>query len=184
MIKSWLTKEEELSANLRIFQAKLVTRENPVSGEDGKFTVLDSPQWVNIIPITKDNKVILVKQYRHGTNEVTLEIPGGLIEKDEDPRIAGQRECLEETGFGSDKEAILLGRNRPNPAFLNNFCYSYVWFDCELIQKQELDIHEDIEVIKVPLSEIKDYILDGRIDHSLVLTAFFFYGLKYKDLEF
>ena len=75
-------------------------------------------------------------------------------------------------------------KNRPNPAFLNNHCYSYVWFDCELKQKQDLDIHEDIEVIKVPLSEIKEYITSGKIDHSLVLTAFFFYGLKYKDLEF
>jgi 8-oxo-dGTP pyrophosphatase MutT (NUDIX family) len=184
MIKSWLTKKEELLANLRIFNAKMITRENPLSGVDGKFTVLDSPQWVNIIPITKQNEVILVKQYRHGTDEITLEIPGGLIEKDEDPRLAGERECLEETGFASESDAILLGKNRPNPAFLNNYCYSYVWFDCELKQKQNLDIHEDIEVVTVPLKEINNYIIDGKIDHSLVLTAFFFYGMKYKNLEF
>jgi len=179
MVRKWETIEDKYLENLKIFDLHRILRKHPEWYKQSNFIVLDSPQWVNIIPITTDKKVVLIEQYRHGIDEITLEVPGGLVEKKENPREAGERECTEETGYIGKENAILIGENYPNPAFLNNKCYSFVWFDCEKRVKQSLDGSEDINVILVPINEIKNMILKEEIRHSLVLTAFFFYFLKY-----
>lgn len=179
MIAKWETIKEVGTEDLKIFSVKKVTRRHPEWNREGDFVVLDSPQWINIIPITPDNNVVMIEQYRHGIDEITLEIPGGLVDKNELPRIAAQRECEEETGYIGTEDATLIGQNQPNPAFLNNKCYSYVWFNCEKKSEQNLDQNEDIRVIEIPLDDIPELILKGTIKHSLVLTAFFFYDLKY-----
>jgi ADP-ribose diphosphatase len=181
MIKKWNTISSEKAADLKIFNANWVRRQHPDWDKSSNFVVLDSPDWVNIIPITKDGNVVFIEQYRHGTDEITLEVPGGLIEIGEDPGFAGERECQEETGFVGAEKAILLGENRPNPAFMNNTCYSYVWFDCEQKFDQNLDGNEDIKIVEYPLNEVRMLILDKKVNHSLVLTAFFFYSLQYSD---
>lgn len=175
----WETVEKQLIDDYKIFNLELVRRYHPEWKREGKFVVLDSPRWVNIIPLTKDNNVVLIKQYRHGIDEITIEIPGGLVDNDETPLEAACRECTEETGYSSDVFAELLGENIPNPAFLNNRCWSYVWRNCERTQLQNLDGNEQIDVIEVPLKKIRQMILDKEIQHSLVLTAFFYYFLKY-----
>ena len=178
-IEKWDTLEKRKVDNFKIFDLSWIRRRHPNLGKEGEFVVLDSQLWVNIIPVTKDKKVVLIEQYRQGTDEITLEVPGGLVESGEDAREAGERECREETGYEGIGKAMLLGENSPNPAFLNNKCFSYVWFDCELKFEQKLDRHEDIKVMEVQINEIKKMIMDGRIRHSLVLTAVFFYSLKY-----
>ena len=183
MIKKWDTLSERVVDNFKIFDMSWIKRRHPDLNKESEFVVLKSPQWVNIIPITDDGNVIMIEQYRHGSDSVTLEVPGGLVEKNEEPRVAAERECLEETGFAGNDKAILLGENVPNPAFLTNTCHSYVWFGCKAISSQKLDNHEDINVIDVPLIDIKDMILKGDIKHSLVLTAFFFYFLQYPDIK-
>ncbi len=182
MIEKWETLETKKVDNFKIFDLMWITRQNKNLNKKSNFVVLDSPQWVNIIPITKDNNVILIEQYRQGIDDLTIEIPGGLIEQGESPQQAGMRECKEETGYTSDLEAILLGIHSPNPAFLNNKCYSYVWFNCEKTDIQNLDSNEDIRVFEIPINEVNDWILSGKINHSLVLSAFFFYFLKYSKL--
>lgn len=179
IIKKWDTISLSKPENLKIFELVKVKRRHPDIKKESEFIVLDSPKWVNIIPITANNEVIFVEQYRHGIDEITLEIPGGLVEQNEDPRYAAERECAEETGYSGKSQAELLGENFPNPAFLNNVCYSYVWRDCSLTSAQKLDGNEDINVRLIPLAEIKNNILDGSIRHSLVLTAFFYYDLKF-----
>jgi ADP-ribose pyrophosphatase len=179
MIKKWETVENKFVENLKIFDLNIVKRFNNEISKEGSFIVLNSPKWVNIIPVTRNNEVVLVEQYRHGIDEITLEVPGGLVENGEDPRDAGERECREETGYEGVGQAILLGENQPNPAFLNNLCYSYLWTGCEKKFNQALDGNEDINVVLLPFSEINDYILSGKIKHSLVLTAFLFYFLKF-----
>ena len=180
MTVKWDTLEKENIGDFKIFDLHWVKRKHPVWERESKFVVVNTPRWVNIIPVTKDNNIVLVEQYRHGIDELTLEVPGGLVEENEDPKEAGQRECTEETGFTSDTDAILLGENHPNPAFLTNTCYSYVWYGCEKKFDQNLDGNEDIRVVEIPLEEVKNYILTGKIKHSLVLTAFFFYFLKFE----
>ncbi len=178
-IKKWDTLETRFIDNYRIFNLLKVRRRHPEWGKEGEFVVIDSPRWVNIIPITVDREVVLVEQYRHGIDEVTLEIPGGLVEDIENPLDAAERECTEETGYAGKESAILLGENIPNPAFLNNMCWSFVWFDCTKVSAQHLDGNEDINIVKVPLDDITKMILNKKIQHSLVLTAFFYYSLRY-----
>jgi len=179
MIPIWDTIANTELIDLKIFKAELVTRRHSVLGKTNDFVVLNSADWTNIIPVTKDGKILLIEQFRQGTNSITLEIPGGLIEKGEEPVDAARRECIEETGYSSDKELELLGISLPNPAFLNNKCYTFAWFDVELRHPQKFDENEEINVIPTPINEIKKMVLNGQINHSIITTAFFYFFLKY-----
>lgn len=152
-------------------QLKRVRRRHDTDGREGVFTVADAPGWVNILPITTSGDVVLVEQFRHGTNASTLEIPGGVLHPEEDPRVAAQRECLEETGYGAQGNAELLGVVEPNPAFMSNVCFVFLWTDCTKIRSQELDPLEDIRVHLEPLNVFLQHVGDGTIKHSLVLSA-------------
>ncbi|MGQ9819633.1 MAG: NUDIX hydrolase [Candidatus Kapaibacteriales bacterium] len=173
-ITKWETIGIYKNEDLKIFQANWLKRKNPKTNQINNFVRLDSPDWVNIIPITSDNHVVMIEQYRHGIDDITLEIPGGLIDKSEQPFEAGMRECIEETGYASDDHPILLGINNPNPAFLNNKCYSYLWINVKKRFEQKLDSNEIINIKLIPLNEIRLLIKSGKINHSLVLNAFFF----------
>lgn len=182
MPKRWTTHKEEPIAHYRIFS--ISSAERSVLRKDGTllqgdFYIIHSPNWVNVIPLTPDNKVVLVRQYRHGVDEISLEIPGGICNEGENPLDAARRECLEETGYSSKEEPELLGTTDTNPALFTNQCYVYLWRNCTFNTVQELDEHEDIEVIKIPLLEIPERIKRGEIRHTLVLTAFLQYFLRY-----
>ena len=180
MIEHWMSTRISKIGDYKIFSLFEHERNHPLlPDKHGIFYTLDSPSWVNIIPITSDNKVVMVQQFRHGINRTTLEVPGGLVEFSEEPKNAGMRECLEETGYSSNEDSIFLGETHPNPAFLTNSCYCYIWKNCNKIMEQQLDSNEDINVVEVPLSDISGLILSGEIQHSLVLSAFTYYWLRF-----
>jgi 8-oxo-dGTP pyrophosphatase MutT (NUDIX family) len=135
---------------------------------------------VNIIPITSDNQVVMVRQFRHGSKEVTLEIPGGLLDDGDTPLDAAKRELLEETGYQSDdwKE---IGVVSPNPAIFSNRCYTFLAKDVKKVRDPAPDQTEDIEVVLNPLKDIPQMVLNGEIDHALVITAFFWYFICEKE---
>lgn len=182
-MKPWKTVEFGKAIDLKIFTARWVKRENPKSGSVSDFVVLDSKDWVNIIPITKDKKIVLIQQYRHGIDEITLEIPGGLIDPKEEPIDAAIRECIEETGYCSNETPILIGKVRPNPAFLTNYCYSFLWLNVEKKFEPKFDLNEEVEVVLKDLSEIEELIINGNINHSIVLNALLFYFLHIKHAD-
>ena len=136
------------------------------------FTVLEFADWVNLIPITPDGMVVMIRQYRLGTRRETLEIPGGLIsEHDPDPLAAAAREMTEETGYHSD-EIIHIGTVEPNPAIQNNRCYTFLALNTKPISGQNLDPTEAIDVELVRRQDIAGLIRSSRITHSLVIAAF------------
>ena len=149
-----------------------------VTGTEATFSVINCPTWVNIIALTEDNNVVLVRQYRPGSGEISLEIPGGMMDpEDENPMEAARRELLEETGFAGEKMSE-LGKIRPNPALQNNYCYTYLVRDAKQIAEPSPDTSEEISVEYEHLSKIRTLISSGRIDHSLVVVAFaWFFGL-------
>lgn len=127
--------------------------------------------------MTKEGDVILVEQYRPGTDSVTLEIPGGIIDPtDESSQQAGARELLEETGYRA-QDMVLIGRYHPNPPVQGNYCDIYLATNVELVQKPSFDQWEDIELRLVPYKEIPGLIKSGAISHGLVVAAFYYLNL-------
>jgi ADP-ribose pyrophosphatase len=144
------------------------------------FYVIESRDWINVIPLTDDRQVIMIRQYRHGSRKVTLEIPGGLLDPGDTPEKAGARELLEETGFQA-KKWKQIGVVNPNSALFNNRCYTFLAQDIQRVADPELDQTEDIEVVPIPLVDIPEFILKGKIDHAMVVTAFAWYFLQHPE---
>jgi 8-oxo-dGTP pyrophosphatase MutT (NUDIX family) len=178
-LEKWIQGESEIEGDYRIFKIRKQRNTSPLSGEGGEFYIIECCDWINVIPITESGEVVMVKQYRHGTDEITLEIPGGAVDrKDTDPLMAAKRELTEETGYSSD-DFIHLGSASPNPAILNNSMHYYFAKNVIKTDSQNLDPLEEINVELIPLSQIPNLIEKGMIKHTLVITAFYYYGLKY-----
>jgi 8-oxo-dGTP pyrophosphatase MutT (NUDIX family) len=176
-LKPWLHDEEECVADMGIFQVNRLRARSPRTGESRTISLLNAGDWVNIVALTPEEEVVLVRQFRHGTRDFTLEIPGGMIDSGETPAQAAIRELREESGYAGDAP-VLLGVVTPNPAFLNNHCYTYLLENCRRIGEPELDRGEDLEVSTRPLREIPGIIDSGAIDHALVVCAFWWLAQK------
>ena len=142
-----------------------------------RIITLESPDWVNIIPITKNNQVVLVKQFRFGTKSETLEIPGGMIDNHETPSIAAGRELFEETGY-SYENITKLGNISPNPALFNNRVFTFLANDAYLTEENINNQDEINEVVLVDLSDIPKLLKTGAIEHALVIAAFHLMNLN------
>lgn len=175
MVEDWEKLDSETVADYRIFKARKDVRRSPRTGQTHHFFVLESPDWVNVIPLTEDEKVVMIHQFRHGREKVTLEIPGGIVDGDgESPAETARRELLEETGYEID-HLVHIGTVDPNPAFLNNRCYTYLALGAHRTQTPQFDGAEDIAVEEIPLADIPHLIRTGRIAHALVVAAFYHY---------
>lgn len=180
-LAKWECLSREQVADLRIFTVERHVVRNPRTGGERTVSLLHTRDWVNVVALTDDRQVVLVSQFRHGTDAITLEIPGGLIDAGEDPRAAAVRELLEETGFSGER-VTQLGCVEPNPAFLDNRCFTYLVEGCVRTHELQLDDGEDIEVSLLPLADIPDVIAQGRIEHALVVCGFWWLTLKRPDL--
>ena len=171
-IKPWTVLSSTQDKSYRVFSLRTDRARSPRTGETYDFFVLESSPWINIIPLTSDNRVVMVRQYRHGTRDITLEIPGGLVEAEDTPESAARRELREETGYEAGSMTP-LGFVHPNPAIQGNICYTYLARDVFAAGLQEQDEKEDIGVVLIPLADIPRLIRDGVISHALVITAFY-----------
>lgn len=157
-------------ATLRV---DVVDLQNGVVKDD--YYVLEYPNWVTAVALTEDNKIIMVRQYRHGGNIISLEIPGGVIDGDESPENAVKREMLEETGY-SFSSVELLATNFPNPATSNNVTYTYLLKGGVKTHDQNFDEHEILSVEEYSVQEVKQLLKDNKIAQSIHCTALM-YGL-------
>lgn len=146
------------------------------TGIEKDFFKLDFPSWVNIVACTKEKKIILIRQYRFGTDRIELEIPGGAVNDGEPPLEAGLRELLEETGYAGEHGRI-IGKVCPNPAIQDNFCYTVLVENVKKIAEPTLDEMEDIDIWTLSEDDTLALIKDGTINHGLVLNALMFYAM-------
>lgn len=174
--KSWTLVESREVADERIFRVRHDRYRLEPAGTERDFVVLDSPDWVNVAPLTGDGRLVLIRQYRHGIRRVTLEIPGGVIDHGEPPEEAAVRELKEETGYVPERVRP-LGRVSPNPAFLDNHCYLFAAEGCRRLAEPTPDPFERIEVVEVPLDEVPELVRREEICHGLVLNALAALGL-------
>jgi len=166
----WPTVRRKILGRFKLFNLLETTRRSPTTGQEHRFMQLEAPDWVNIVPVTRDGLLVLVEQYRHGIDAATVEIPGGMVDPGEDPATAAARELEEETGYRG-RTLHLLGCVEPNPAFLTNRCWTYLALDCAPDGTVQPDPSEEISLRLVPPSRFTDLIDDGTIRHSLVIAA-------------
>ncbi len=169
-------------ADTRIFDVRGVEFRHPVRDTRREFVVIAAPDWVNVVALTPDHRLVLVNQFRYGTDAFSWEVPGGVIDLGEDPVAAGVRELEEETGY-TGKAARLLGSVNPNPAILNNRCHLVLVEDAVRTKEQDWDPDEEIEVTAVPVDEAYAWARSGRITHSLVLNALFLFEPLWAEIK-
>ena len=166
-LRAWRELKRERVADCRIFTVERSVAASPVDEQPHTFHLIQSIDWAQILPITTDGKAVLVRQYRHGAQRVTLEIPGGLIDPGEDAATAALRECLEETGYRG-RAALPLGVVNPNPALFGNRLHAFYALDVELESAVQNTGTELTEAVLVPVAELEELLLAGEIDHALV----------------
>jgi ADP-ribose pyrophosphatase len=180
MIKPWPIIESKLTGDYRIFKVRTERKLSPRTGQEHEVYVIDCANWVNVIATTPDDQLVMIEQFRHGTNTVELEIPGGMIDaRDASPVAAGTRELREETGYAGEQPEI-IGSIYPNPAIMSNTCYTVMVKNCRLQHPVEWDHGEDLVTKLVPVADIPKLVAGGQIRHSLVVVALYHFELLRK----
>lgn len=176
-LRPWVHVAEEALVDFKVFHVHVKRRRSPRNDREVGFFLVRTPDWVNVVPVTTDERLVLVRQYRHGTEEFSLEIPGGLIDPgDADARQAAARELREETGYEATG-LTRLGTMTPNPALFTNSCHTWLATGCRRVGELRQDPGEDLEVVTVPLDRVPDLVRRGEIRHALVLAALYFHRI-------
>lgn len=175
MVEKWQKLSSELVGDHKIFKIRKDRSRSPRTGDDHTFFILETGDWINVIPVTPEGKIVFIHQFRHGTEDVTLEIPGGMADAEDDSfAVSAARELREETGYVAEK-IVPIGSVAPNPAFLTNRCHTFLALNAVQVGPTQFDGAEDIIVEEIDGSQVPMLIGSGRITHALVIAAFYHY---------
>jgi len=166
----WECTQTTPGPDLKLFRVRFDWMRNPRNNHTVKATVLEAQDWVNVVPLTPEGKIVVVRQYRFGTRQVTTEIPAGIVEPGETSKEGAIRELKEETGYTTE-EWEYMGYVDPNSAFLDNRCHHWVARNVVQTSPPELGSGENLQISEMSLEEIRREISEGRFRHSLAITA-------------
>lgn len=177
MIVPWRKISSRSLGDFRVFSLRADIKISPRTGREHEFFVMDSVNWVNVVAVTPDQQIVLVEQYRQGTDTVELEIPGGVMDaRDSSPEATGCRELREETGYEGER-ARVIGRVFPNPAIMSNTCFTVMVENCRCLHPVQFDHGEDLVTRLVPIADLPQLVASGKIQHSLVVVALYYFEL-------
>jgi 8-oxo-dGTP pyrophosphatase MutT (NUDIX family) len=177
MIKPWRIVSSTFLRDFRIFSVRSECKISPRTGREHEFFVIDTFNWVNVVPLTPEGQMVLIEQFRHGSGTVELEIPGGVMDAgDGSPEATGCRELREETGYEGERPRI-IGQVFPNPAIMSNTCFTVLVENCRCVRPVELDSGEDVITRLVPADQVPDMVASGQIRHSLVIAGLYHFEL-------
>ncbi len=155
----------------------------PRTGAEHEFITFRLPDWVNVIAVTPEKRIVAIRQFRCGSRSVEWEIPGGCVDpSDPDPVAAGVRELAEETGFRG-KNARVIGSVNPNPAFQNNHSWTVLVEEAVRTGDPAMEVTEDIETVLLEPSRFLELIRSGEMRYALVMNAFLFYLLERNSVK-
>jgi ADP-ribose pyrophosphatase len=169
--KAWTEIGREPLQHCKVFDVSRSLALSPKDGRVHPFFRIDADDWVNVIPVTEADEVVMVRQFRHGLGDLTLEIPGGIIDPGEEPAAAAARELREESGYRAGPLRF-LGSTNPNPALFGNRVHTFLAEGCVLEGEIQNSATEETQLELVPRSEIPARLRAGEIDHALVIAAF------------
>ncbi|WP_415909712.1 NUDIX hydrolase [Oleiharenicola sp. Vm1] len=169
-------------ARTRIFDVQSVDFQHPAHPAPRDFFLINAPDWVNVVALTPAHEIVLVRQFRFGTNDLSLEIPGGVMEAGEDPVTAALRELAEETGFVGER-ARLLGSVHPNPAIQTNRCHLVFVEQARRTRELAWDPNEEFEILALPADDVYARAFRGEITHALVLDGLLLFRPLWEQLR-
>lgn len=169
-------------ARTRIFEVQSVDFQHPHRAQPQDFFVLSAPDWVNVLALTPAGHLVLVRQFRYGTDDFSLEIPGGVMDAGEDAITAGLRELQEETGYTGTR-ARVLGTVHPNPAMQSNRCHLVLVEDAHRTETPDWDPDEELEILTRPVDQVYDLAYRGGITHAMVLDALLLFTPVWASLK-
>ncbi len=179
---SWELLAREQLHDCRVFRVHRATVRSPRSGDAHPFFTIEADAWVNVVATTPRDELVMVRQWRHGAGEVTLEIPGGIIDPGEAPEVAAARELLEETGYAAPSLRP-LGDVNPNPALFGNRVHTFLAEGAVLVADVQNGPLEETVVELVPAAELPVRLRAGEIDHALVIAALHWWALDREPQE-
>lgn len=175
--RRWEILGSEPLQDCKVFRVNRALVRSPAGGESHPFYSIEAEHWVNVVPLTRDGQVVMVRQYRHGSRQITLEIPGGIIEPGEEPASAAARELVEETGYRAESIRE-LGSLNPNPALFGNRVHTFLAEGAVRVGDVMNGPLEETVVELVPARELPERVRRGEIDHALVIAALYWWALS------
>lgn len=173
-LKPWPTLRREHIADCRVFEVERARMRSTKDGEEHDFYRIIAPDWAQVVPVTPTGEIVMIRQFRQGAEGVTLEIPGGIVDRGESPLDAAARELLEETGYTAER-FVSFGDLNPNPALFSNRLHAFAAEGAERTAEIRNDGNEETVVELVPAADLPRLLLDGAVDHALVVSTLWRY---------
>jgi 8-oxo-dGTP pyrophosphatase MutT (NUDIX family) len=169
---NWKTLESKYVYHDRWLKARADKCELPDGRIMEPYYVIEVPNWTNMVIITKEERIVLVRQFRQALGTTTLELPGGILEKGELPKASAIREMQEETGYVSEDVEFIM-QISPNPALNNNTAYFFLARNAEKLTHTSFDAFEDIKIETYSKEELRQLLSDGKMQHGVQIGAIY-----------